>query len=76
MSVSGMPFWGIVPACLLMLSLAGCGGSGGGGAQLAASGAFLVSGTITAASSSAVDSDVNDPAAPFTDNSRPLANHR
>ncbi len=69
MSVSGMPFWGIVPACLLMLSLAGCGGSGGGGAQLAASGAFLVSGTITAASSSAVDSDVNDPAAPFTDNS-------
>ena len=69
MSVSGMPFWGIVPACLLMLSLAGCGGSSGGGAQSAASGALLVSGTITAASSSAVDSDVNDPAAPFTDNS-------
>ncbi|NNJ95209.1 MAG: S8 family serine peptidase, partial [Halobacteria archaeon] len=69
MSVSGMPFRGIIPACLLMLSLAGCGGGGGGGAQSAAPGAFSVSGTITAASSSAVDSDVNDPAASYADNS-------
>jgi serine protease len=70
MSVRGTTISGIIPTCLLVLSLAGCGGGGGGGgAQSAAPGGFTASGTITAASSSAVDSDVNDPAAPFTDNS-------
>jgi serine protease len=68
MSVRGTPIRRIIPVCLLMLTLAGCGG-GGGGAQPVAPGSFTASGTITAASSSAVDSDVNDPAASFTDNS-------
>ena len=55
--------------CLLLLALAGCGGGGGGGgAQTAAPGIFSVSGTVAAASGSAVDSDVNDPGAPYANN--------
>lgn len=54
---------------LLALMLSACGGGGGGGAQTTAPAGFTVSGTISAASGSAVDSDVNDPAAPYADNS-------
>ena len=69
MSVIGASSRGFVPACLLMLLLAGCGGGGGGGgAQSVGSGGFTASGTLTAASGSAVDSDVNDPAATYVDN--------
>ncbi len=52
-------------ASLLALSLVACGGGGGGGGGGAAgaAGGFTASGTITAASGSAADSDVNDPAA-------------
>ena len=59
-----------IPAiCLLLLTLAGCGGGGGGGnGQTAAPGIFSVSGTVAAASGSAVDSDVNDPGAPYANN--------
>ncbi|MGB5259822.1 MAG: S8 family serine peptidase [Gammaproteobacteria bacterium] len=68
MSVCSTPIRIIGPACLLILTLTGCGGGGSGDAQSAAPGSFTASGTITAASSSAVDSDVNDPAAPYADN--------
>ncbi len=56
-------------AVLAILSLAGCGGGGGGGAQSTAPAGFTVSGTLSAASGSAADSDVNDPSAPYIDNS-------
>ncbi|MDX1697975.1 MAG: S8 family serine peptidase, partial [Thiohalobacterales bacterium] len=58
----------IMQTALLLLSLTGCGGGGGGGGG-GAGGNFTLSGTISAASGSAVDSDVNDPAAPYADNS-------
>jgi len=68
MSATGASLRGIVPCCLLMLLLTGCGGGGGGGTQSAGSGGFTVSGTLTAASGSAVDSDINDPAATYVNN--------
>jgi serine protease len=53
--------------CLAVVVLvSGCGGGGGGGgdgSQLAS-----LSGTITASANSAVDSDTNDPYAPFIEN--------
>lgn len=48
---------------LIPLVLAGCGGGGGGGST-----GFTVSGTIQAAAGNAVDSDVNDPFAPYASN--------
>ncbi len=68
MSATGTSIRSIVPGCLLMLLLAGCGSGGGGGTQSAGPGGFTVSGTLTAASGSTVDSDVNDPAATYVDN--------
>ncbi|MDH5471143.1 MAG: PPC domain-containing protein, partial [Gammaproteobacteria bacterium] len=68
MSATGVSLRAIVPGCLLMLLLAGCGGSGGGSGQSTVPGGFTASGTLTVASGSAVDSDVNDPAAPYVDN--------
>lgn len=49
-----------------LLALGGCGG--GGGSSTAVSAGFSVSGTIRAAAGNAVDSDVNDPFAPYTAN--------
>jgi len=50
----------------VLLTLAGCGG--GGGSSAASSGGFTLSGTIQAAAGNAVDSDINDPFAPYTSN--------
>jgi serine protease len=53
--------------------LMACGGSGGGGSSSVAgtgtnTGTFSVSGEITFAANTAIDSDVNDPAAPYASN--------
>ncbi len=53
---------------MLALALLGCGGGGGGGGGQTTPKVFTVSGTITAASGSVTDSDVNDPNAPYTAN--------
>ena len=68
MSATGVSLRGFVPGCLLMLLLAGCGGSGGGSGQSTGPGGFTASGTLMAAAGSAADSDVNDPAAAYVDN--------
>ncbi|MGD2113205.1 MAG: S8 family serine peptidase [Gammaproteobacteria bacterium] len=59
----------LAPALLVtfLLVVGGCGGGGGGGGAAATTG-FTVSGTIQAAAGNAVDSDVNDPFAPYTAN--------
>ncbi|MEZ5543210.1 MAG: S8 family serine peptidase [Pseudomonadota bacterium] len=49
-----------------MLALTGCGG--GGGDSTAASTGYTLSGSIQAAAGNAVDSDVNDPFAPYASN--------
>lgn len=46
MSATGMSLRAIVPGCLLMLLLAGCGGSGGGSGQSTGPGGFTASGTL------------------------------
>ncbi|MEJ2477767.1 MAG: hypothetical protein P8Y40_09760, partial [Desulfobacterales bacterium] len=53
--------------------LMACGGSGGGGSSSVAgrgtdTGTFSVSGEITFAANTAIDSDVNDPEAPYASN--------
>lgn len=52
---------------LFILFCAGCDSGGGGGGPGPESG-YTLSGTVTAASNSAADSDVNDPDAPYTPN--------
>ncbi len=58
----------------ISLLLSGCGGGGGGNGSLfdqdTRSGQVTLSGSITAAGGSVVDSDVNDPAAPYESNNQ------
>lgn len=63
----------LIPAILTGLAgiLTACGGGGSGAASAPAT--FTISGTVSAAAGTAADSDVNDPAAPFADNSSTLA---
>lgn len=62
-------------AWLLVIALLGCGGGGGSGGASGnsnpAAAPFDVSGTIQIAYASAIDGDVNDPAAPYTANDTP-----
>ncbi|MFO7838987.1 MAG: S8 family serine peptidase [Desulfosalsimonadaceae bacterium] len=53
---------------LLFFIAAACGGGGGGGDDNGDGEPFTFSGTVTAASNSAIDSDVNDPNAPYSPN--------
>ncbi len=64
--------WRTAVAGALLLTGAGffllaCGG-GGGSSNTAATGGYSVSGEITFAANSAIDSDVNDPEAPYASN--------
>ncbi|MFZ0134747.1 MAG: hypothetical protein WAK95_19585, partial [Desulfobacterales bacterium] len=64
--------WRTAVACALLLTGAGffllaCGG-GGGSSNTAATGGYMVSGEITFAANTAIDSDVNDPEAPYASN--------
>ena len=79
MQTSAMPrSWTILAAPAVLLAFVGfllvaCGGSGGGGSSNVAgsgtgTGTFTVSGEITFAANTAIDSDVNDPAAPYASN--------
>ena len=70
--------WTIIAAHAVLLAFIGflllaCGGGGGGGSSSVAgrgtdTGTFTVSGEITFAANTAIDSDVNDPAAPYASN--------
>ena len=70
--------WTFSAAHAVLLACAGfflmaCGGGGGGGSSDVAgsgtgTGTFTVSGEITFAANTAIDSDVNDPAAPYASN--------
>jgi len=69
--------WTILVAYAVLLACAGfflmaCGGGGGDGGISGVAGtgtaAFAVSGEITVAANTAIDSDVNDPAAPYASN--------
>ena len=60
----------LLPALLgwLALTALACGGGGGGGGGAPAGPPFVVAGSIPAAVSTQVDSDTNDPSAPFVAN--------
>ena len=70
--------WTTLAAHAVLLAFVGfllmaCGGGGGGGSSSVAgnradTGTFTVSGEITFAANTAIDSDVNDPAAPYASN--------
>jgi len=70
--------WTTLAANAVLLAFIGfllmaCGGGGGGGSSSVAgrgtdTGTFSVSGEITFAANTAIDSDVNDPAAPYASN--------
>ena len=55
---------------IALFTLTGCGGGGGGGGagSTPSNTGFTVSGTLQAAGGNAVDSDVNDPFAPYAGN--------
>ena len=55
----------------LFLALAGCGGSSSSPSTSATPGTYTLSGTIAAATGSAIDGDTNDPVAPYTANNTP-----
>ncbi len=64
--------WRSTITCALLLTCAGffllaCGG-GGGSSNTASTGGYSVSGEITFAANTAIDSDVNDPEAPYVSN--------
>ena len=70
----------LLPVLVLLPALAGCGGGGSSSGSAAPSvppsnqlppATYSVSGTIRAADGNAVDSDTNDPAAPYTANDTP-----
>jgi serine protease len=65
----------LIGLLLAGILLPGCGGGGGGGdnsgSNSSSAATDTLSGTIQAASSSAVDGDVNDPGAPFQTNNTP-----
>ena len=70
--------WTTLAAHAVLLAFVGfllmaCGGGGGGGSSSVAgnradTGTFTVSGEITFAANTAIDSDVNDPEAPYASN--------
>lgn len=56
------------PVTIVALFVGGCGGGGGGGGDGPPASSFTVTGGILASSGSVVDSDVNDPNAPYASN--------